>query len=199
MSAITGDRKYVDAMDREWSLTQQHLYDPQQRLFYRDATYLGKKEANGQPIFLSRGNGWVLAGTADVLQAMPKNDPLRPKYERLFRDMATRVAGLQQPDGLWRPGLLDPQHYALPEISGSAFFTYAIAWGVNNGLLSRQKFGPVIERAWAGMLQHVYADGRLGCIQPIGAAPGAFTESSSYVYGVGAFLMTGAEMMRYAK
>lgn len=198
MSVITGDHKYIDAMDREWSLTQNHLYDPKQKLFYRDATYFGKHEANGENIYWTRGNGWVLAGTANVLKAMPKNDPLRPKYEALFKDMAARIAQLQQPDGLWKPSLLDPTHYPLPEISGSAFFTYGLVWGVNNGLLDRKTYGPVIEKAWAGMLQHVYADGRLGCIQPIGAAPGAFTETSSYVYGVGAFLMTGEEMKRYA-
>ena len=199
MSVITGDRKYIVAMDREWSLTQKHLYDPEQKLFYRDATYIGKHEQNGANIYWTRGNGWVLAGLADVLDAMPKDDPLRSKYERLFRDMATRIAEVQQPDGLWKPSLLDPEHYPLPEISGSAFFTYGIAWGVNHGLLDRKKFGPVIERAWAGMLQHVYADGRLGCIQPIGAAPGAFTESSSYVYGVGAFLMAAQQMKEYAR
>ncbi|SEG67104.1 Rhamnogalacturonyl hydrolase YesR [Bryocella elongata] len=199
MSVITGDHKYIDAMDREWSLTQNHLYDPKQKLFYRDATYFGKHEANGENIYWTRGNGWVLAGTANVLKAMPKNDPLRPKYEALFKDMAARIAELQQPDGLWKPSLLDPTHYPLPEISGSAFFAYGLTWGVNNGLLDRKTYGPVIEKAWAGMLQHVYADGRLGCIQPIGAAPGAFTETSSYVYGVGAFLMTAEELKHYAR
>lgn len=198
MSALTGDRSYIIAMDREWSRTQDHLYDSKERLFYRDATFFGQRESNGEHVFWTRGNGWVLAGTINVLDSMAKDDPLRPKYEALFKDMAARVAELQQADGLWRPSLLDPQHYPLPEISGSAFFTYGIAWGVNHGLLDRRTFGPVIERAWAGMLRHVYADGRLGCIQPIGAAPGAFTESSSYVYGVGAFLMTGEQMMHYA-
>ena len=199
MSVITGDHKYLDAMDREWSLTQQHLFDPKQKLFYRDATFLGKLESNGEPIFWARGNGWVLAGIANVLKAMPKDDPLRPKYEALFRQMAARIAELQQADGLWKPGLLNPQQYPLPEVSGSAFFTYGLVWGVNNGLLNRKEYGSVIERAWAGMVKHVYADGRLGSIQPIGAAPGAFSETSSYVYGVGAFLLTGSEMMQYAK
>jgi unsaturated rhamnogalacturonyl hydrolase len=45
----------------------------------------------------------------------------------------------------------------------------------------------------------VYADGRLGCIQPVGAAPGKFTQSSSYVYGVGAFLLAGTELDSFAK
>lgn len=88
------------------------------------------------------GNGWVLAGLAGVLDTMPRSDPLRRKYEHLLRDMATRIAELQQADCLWKPSLLDPEHYPLPEISGSAFFTYGVAWGVNHGPLDRKKFGP---------------------------------------------------------
>jgi rhamnogalacturonyl hydrolase YesR len=198
MTAITGDRKYIEAMDREWSLTTQHLYDPAEHLYFRDATFLHSKEANGQKLFWGRGNGWVLAGTANMLKVMSATDPLRPKYVGLFKEMSQRIAGLQQADGLWRTGLLDPQAYTQPELSGSAFFTYALTWGVNEGLLDRKVYGPVVEKAWAGMLQHVYADGRLGSIQPIGAAPGAFQPGSSYVYGVGGFLLAGSEMDRYA-
>jgi unsaturated rhamnogalacturonyl hydrolase len=199
LSAITGDRRYLETMNAEWALTQQHLYDPAQRLFSRDATFLNKTEPNGQKLFWARGNGWVLAGLADVLQALPANDPARAGYERLFKDMAARMAALQGADGLWRPGLLDAAAYPLPEVSGSAFFTYAMAWGINEGLLPRATYQPVVTRAWRGLLQHVYADGRLGSIQPIGAAPDAFTASSSYVYGVGAFLLAGAELDRGAK
>jgi rhamnogalacturonyl hydrolase YesR len=199
MSALTGNRKYLVAMDREWRLTQTHLYDPAQRLFFRDASFIGKHEPNGQDIFWTRGNGWVLAGLANVLAVMPKNDPLYTKYEHLFQDMAARVVQLRQPDGLWHSSLLDPQHYPLPEVSGSAFFTYGIVWGIDHGLLDQKTFGPVVEKAWAGMLKHVYADGRLGCIQPVGDAPATYPATSSYVYGVGAFLMAGSELEHYAK
>jgi len=44
------------------------------------------------------------------------------------------------------------------------------------------------------MLTPVYADGRLGSIQPVGAAPGAFTETSNYVHGVGTYLLAGSEI-----
>lgn len=196
LSAITGNHAYLDKMDHEWDLTTEHLFDKGEHLYFRDNSYIGKTEKNGQKIFWGRGNGWVLGGLANTIKVLPKNDPLRAKYIALFREMSERVAGLQQPDGLWHSGLLDQQAYALPEISGSAFFTYAMAWGINEGLLDRAKYAPVVEKAWAGMLQHVYADGRLGCIQPIGAAPGAFGPTSSYVYGVGAFLLAGAELDR---
>jgi rhamnogalacturonyl hydrolase YesR len=129
---------------------------------------------------------------------MPANYPSRDKYVGQFKDMAAEVAGLQGSDGLWRPGLLDPGGYPLPEDSGSAFFTYALAYGINNGILDRRQYLPVVQRAWAGLLSHVYADGRLGCIQPVGAAPGAYTAASSYVYGVGAYLLAGSELYRLA-
>ena len=194
MSALTGDRSYDRFMQHEWSLTLEHLYDAEERLFFRDATFLHKTEANGKPLFWSRGNGWVLAGMAHVLSVMPADDPARQGLEKLFRDMADRIAELQPEDGLWRMGLLDPSSYPQGEISGTAFFTYAMAWGVNNHLLPEDKFRPVIERAWAGMLHHIYTDGRLGNIQPIGAAPGELQPGSSWVYGAGGFLLAAAEI-----
>jgi unsaturated rhamnogalacturonyl hydrolase len=194
LSLATHERKYLDYMDREWWITSGALYDPAEHLYYRDNRFLTMREANGQKVFWSRGNGWVLAGLAMVLERMPKDYPDRDKYLSQYREMAERVAPLQQPDGLWRASLLDPGDYPNPEISGSAFFTYALAWGINHGVLNRSKYLPVVTRAWAGTLQHIYKDGRLGSIQPIGAEPGKFKPSSSYVYGVGAFLLAGSEL-----
>jgi rhamnogalacturonyl hydrolase YesR len=95
-------------------------------------------------------------------------------------------------------GLLDQADYANSEISGSGFFTYGLAWGIHNHILDANTYMPVVKKAWAGMLTHVYANGRLGAIQPIGAAPGEFAPSASYVYGVGAFELAGAELDRLA-
>ena len=99
---------------------------------------------------------------------------------------------------MWRASLLDPGSYPNPEISGTAFFTYGLAWGIHHGLLDRKKYLPVVTKSWRGMLTHIYADGRLGSIQPIGGEPGKFKPSSSYVYGVGAFLLAGSELNQIA-
>lgn len=195
----TGDKSYLDYMDREWWITSKLLYDPDEHLYFRDASYLHKTEANGKKIFWSRGNGWVMAGLARVLEVMPDNYPSREKYVEQYQQMAERAASLQDTDGLWRPGLLDADAYPLPEVSGSAFFVYSLAWGIDHRLLDRDKYLPVVQKGWAGLLSHIYEDGRLGCIQPIGAAPGAFKPSSSYVYGVGAFLLAGSEVDRLAQ
>lgn len=194
LSKVTRDRKYLDFMNREWWITSNLLYDPQLHLYSRDATFLDKHEANGAKVFWSRGNGWVMAGLARVLSVMPADYPERAKYVTQFQQMAAELTSIQGSDGLWRPGLLDAASYKLPEVSGSAFNTYAIAWGIHHGILDRKKYLPVVKKAWAGLLSHVYTDGRLGCIQPIGAAPGQFTETSSYVFGVGAYLLAGSEI-----
>lgn len=199
MAAATGDSKYLAYLDHEWTITTGLLYDRNRHLYSRDATFLDKHEKNGEKIFWSRGNGWVMGGVVRVLKQLPAGSPLRPKYIALLKEMAAATAAVQGTDGLWRPGLLDPGSYPLPEVSGSAFITYALAYGVNEGILDRKTYSPIVHKAWAGLLTHVYADGRLGCIQPVGAAPGAFTQTSSYVYGVGAYLLAGSEIYRTAR
>lgn len=194
MSTATGDRRYLDYMDKEWWETSASLYDPAEHLYFRDSRYFTQKQANGQKIFWARGNGWVMGAFARVLEQMPKDYPTRPKYIAQYKEMAQRIAAIQGKDGLWRSGLLDPDAYDLPEVSGSAFFTYSLAWGINHGILDRKTYEPVVKRSWAGMLNHIYADGRLGSIQPIDGQPGKFKPSASYVYGVGGFLLAASEL-----
>jgi len=198
MTVATGDKKYVDYMNHEWDITTGHLYDPTEHLYFRDSRYFTQKQGNGKPLFWSRGNGWVMGALVKILQVLPANDPSRPKYEAKLREMSAALAAIQSPDGLWRSGLLDPASYDLPEVSGSAFFTYAIAYGINEHILDRKTYEPVVQKAWAGMLTHIYADGRLGSIQPIDGQPGKFKPSASYVYGVGGFLLAGSELDRMA-
>ena len=195
----TGNRVYLNYMDREFWITSNLLYRPQEKLYSRDATYLNARSKNGQLIFWSRGNGWVMAGIARMLDAMPKDYPSRPKYVEQFKQVASRIATLQGADGLWRTDLLDPIAYPAPEVSGSAFYVYALAWGIDRGILDRATYLPVVEKGWKGMLAHVYEDGRLGSIQSVNQEPGVVPPTSSYVYGVGGFLLAGAEMHRLAE
>ena len=199
MYEITHDKKYLDYMDHEWWLTSASLYNQENHLYFRDSRYFTQKQANGKPIFWSRGNGWVMGALVNVLRILPADYPSRPKYVAQFREMAAAVAAIQSPDGLWRSGLLDPGAYDLPEVSGSAFFTFGMAYGINEKILDRKTYLPVVEKSWKGMLTHIYADGRLGSIQPIDGQPGKFKPSASYVYGVGGFLLAGSEMHRLAE
>jgi rhamnogalacturonyl hydrolase YesR len=195
MYEATHDAKYLDYLDKHWWETSSLLYDPQRHLYFRDVTFLHKTNAQGNPIFWSRGNGWVMGGIARTLGDMPKDYPTRTKYETQLREMAQAAAKLQDPKtGLWHADLLDPTDYPQPETSGSALMTFAIAWGVNHGVLDRATYMPVIARAWRGLVGEIYADGRLGNIQQTGSAPAHYLPSSSYTYGVGGFLLAGSEV-----
>lgn len=194
----TGDQRYLDFMNRMWWKTTDYLYDPEEHLYYRDSRFFDQRASNGEKIFWSRGNGWVLAGLARVLQAMPADYPERPRYLALFHEMSPRLAGLQQSDGYWRSSLLDPDALPLPETSGTAFYVYALAWGVNEGLLERARYEPVIRSGWSALVRAVHSDGMLGWVQRIGDQPGDTSESTTEIYGAGAFLLAGTEVHRMA-
>ncbi len=194
----TGDKRYLDFMDAEWQATSDYLYDKEEHLYFRDSTYFDRREANGKKIFWSRGNGWVMGGLARVLQMLPPEHPRRSFYIGQFRQMSAKIASLQQGDGLWRASLLDPESYPLKETSGSGFYTFALAWGINRGLLDRAQYEPVVKKAWKGLVDCVNAEGKLEHVQPIGADPKKFDPTHSDVYGVGAFLLAGSEMYRLA-
>jgi unsaturated rhamnogalacturonyl hydrolase len=194
--AATGDEKYLNFGVSEWWRTTDYLYDKDEHLYFRDSTYFKKTEANGRKVFWGRGNGWVMAGLVRTLQYLPMNHPDRPRFEQQFKEMAAKILTCQQPDGLWRASLLDPDSYPLKETSSSGFYTYALAWGVNQGLLDRAQFEPAVHKAWAALVSCVDTDGKLTHVQPIGADPKHFQEDATEVYGVGAFLLAGSEVYR---
>jgi rhamnogalacturonyl hydrolase YesR len=196
--AATGDERYLDFAVKNWWRTTDYLYDPTEHLYFRDSTYFDRREANGKKIFWSRGNGWVIAGLVRMLQLLPENHPSRARFQQLFQQMAQTILTQQQPDGLWRSSLLDPDNYPLKETSGSAFYAYAMAWGVNQGLLDGAKFRPAVLKAWTALTDCVGADGKLTHVQPIGSDPKTFSDDSTEVYGVGAFLLAGSELYRMA-
>jgi len=196
--AATSDTRYLDFMVTNWWRTTDYLYDKDEHLYFRDSTYFNKREANGKKIFWSRGNGWVMGGLVRVLQYLPNNHPDRPRFEKLFKDMSEKLLTCQQSDGLWRASLLDPDSYPLKETSGSGFHIYAFAWGVNQGLLDRAKFEPAVRTGWTALVDCVQEDGKLTHVQPVGADPKKFDNSSSDVYAVGAFLLAGSEVYKMA-
>jgi len=192
----TGNENYLDFMIREWWLTSDYLYDKEEHLYYRDSKYFDAREANGAKVFWGRGNGWVMGGLVRVLQYLPTNHPSRARFEGQFKEMAAKLLTCQQADGMWRASLLDPASYPLKETSATGFFTYALAWGVNQGLLERARYEPAVRKAWDSLVGCVAEDGKLTHVQPIGADPQKFPDDSTEVYGVGAFLLAGSEIHR---
>ncbi|HWA86099.1 MAG TPA: glycoside hydrolase family 88 protein [Opitutus sp.] len=194
----TGDRRYLDFMNREWWRTTDLLYNRAVGLYFRDASFLHRREPNGKTVHWSRGNGWVFAALVRVLALFPRDHPDYPRYVALYHEMAAAILAAQQPDGLWRGGLLDPAAHPARETSGSAFFAFGLAAGVNHGLLDRARAEPAIRRAWNALAACVTPDGKLEHVQPIGSAPGNFDPHHTDVFAVGAFLLAAAEVHDFA-
>ena len=67
--------------------------------------------------------------------------------EQLYREIASRFVELQQPNGLWKNSLLDPTSRSV-DTDTESYICYALAWGLNNGLLNRKQYLEAVRHAW---------------------------------------------------
>ena len=196
MYNVTGDKRYSSFLDHEFKATTRYLYDKDEHLYFRDSNYFTRFEKNGKKVFWGRGNGWVFAGISTILTELPKDYKNRKMYEKIYLEMAEKIASLQGPDGYWHASLLDPDSYPTPETSASGFYCFGLAWGINNGYLPKEKYLPIVIKAWDALIHSVDPDGKLCWVQPIGGDPQKVTRQMTEIYGVGAFLLAGSEMVK---
>lgn len=200
---ITGNQLYLDKLYEYILVSDSIMYDADAGLYYRDAKYVypKHKSAGGKKDFWARGDGWVLAGLAKVLQDLPADYAHRKFFEDKFRTMADAVVACQQPGGYWSRSMLDEGHAPGPETSGTAFFTYGLLWGINNGYLADARYIDAARKGWSCLrTTALQKDGRVGYVQPIGekAIPGQVVDAGSTSnFGVGAFLLAACEYTRY--
>ena len=208
-------KKYLDYAIKHWFITTDYLWDSKENLIYRDDRYFNLKTSSEKKIFWSRGNGWVYAGLVHMLEIIPKDHPKRPDFIKQFKGMSEKLLDLQErsSDGLWRSNLLDPGIFAylnknedklietekidIPENSGSSFFCYGFAWGINNGILDKNLFMNPMRSAWKMLKSHVNDEGRLGFIQPVGKDPKPYDKNSWQEFGTGAFLLAASEYINF--
>lgn len=203
MYKLTGDVQYLDKLYENLLYSDRIMLDQETGLYFRDARYVypNHKSVNGKKDFWARGDGWVLAGLAKVLQDLPKDYKHYKFFVDKFQRLADIVAKTQQKEGYWTRSILDPNHAPGPETSGTAFFAYGIMWGVNNGFLAKKDYKKCIDRAWQYISETaVQANGKVGYVQPIGdrAIPGQTVDANSQAnFGVGAVLLAACEYYRY--
>ena len=203
MYKLTNDEMYIRKLYENILYSDSIMQDKETGLYFRDGKYVYPKHqtANGKKDFWARGDGWVLAGLAKVLQDLPVNHVRQPFFVSKYTTLARAVAKAQQPEGYWTRSMLDPEQAPGYETSGTAFFCYGLLWGVNRGYLQKKEFAPVIEKAWNYLTTiALQDDGKVGYVQPIGerAIPGQMVDANSQAnFGVGAFLLAACEYVRY--
>jgi unsaturated rhamnogalacturonyl hydrolase len=212
LGMVYEDSRYYEKMYDLYSFTKYSegdhgLCNPQDHLWWRDDTFDPPYTSpNGQDCYWSRGNGWVLAALVRVLDILPEDAVGREDYLQTFMDMAHALAPVQREDGFWNVSLHDPNEFGGPELSGTAFFAYGIAWGIRQGILDEDAFLPVVANAWNSMVTlSLHPDGFLGYVQGTGKEP-ASSQPVTYDsvpnfedFGLGAFLLAGSEVYKLAR
>lgn len=199
LARITGEQAYLDFMVSEYKATTDFLFDKKEHLYYRDESYMGKLD-NGTKIFWARGNGWVYAGLANILMELDPGSKEYKYFLGLFKKMSKKLLEIQTPEGHWAMSLLGQEFYPTPETSGSSFFTFGLAYGVNNGILDYATYEPAVRKGWKAMTACITKEGMMGYVQPIGGGPGKAWPDKTEVYGTGAFLSAGSEVFKlYSK
>ncbi|WP_160114210.1 DUF2264 domain-containing protein [Aquimarina sp. AU119] len=193
LAKITGEQKYTDWMLKEYEVTRQHLFDKEDHLFYRDNSFIDKLDHDNK-IFWSRGNGWVFGGLTLLMDEYEPGSKPYEYFKEIYLKMAKKLIQIQTPQGHWSMSLLNQKYYPTPETSGTSFFTFGLAWGVNHGVLDRATYEPHIKKAWNALNSHITPEGMLGYVQPIGAGPDKSFKDQTEVYGTGAFLAAGSEV-----
>ncbi|WP_257285187.1 glycoside hydrolase family 105 protein [Endozoicomonas sp. SESOKO1] len=202
LTELTGEPKYLDAMNTLWWDSVDHLLDPETGLFFRDKRYIPDgqggelREENGEKVFWGRGNGWVVSAICRVLDHMPEDYADRQKYIDLFVALCEAVVKLQGDDGFWRASMLDPKSFPSPESSATSLFAHGMAWGINNGILDRDAYMPALEKAWAALKTCVHEDGMMGWIQLPAFNPRDTRKEHNIDYGAGTFLLAAEEVAR---
>jgi rhamnogalacturonyl hydrolase YesR len=187
------------AMQKLFNYTQKTaggkgLFSETAGLWWRDSKYVNTNT------FWSRGNGWAAMAMVKVLAALPATDPRRAEYQRVLVKMAASLAAIQRGDGFWNVNLGNAKDFPGPETTGTAMFTYALTWGINNGVLDAKTYRPIVEKAWQGMVKTALkSSGLLGWAQGTGQRPSdhqPIKSTDTSAVAVGAFLLAGSQLAR---
>lgn len=209
LGVLYNDTSYFNRMYEMYAYTRNRhgdngLYNPADKLWWRDKDFDPPyKEPNGEDCYWSRGNGWVVAALVRVMEQLPKSDPHYNEYLQDYKDMLQALLPIQRPDGFWPPSLHDPNNYGSKELSGTALFVYGMAWGINNGIIDRGTYLPVVIKSWNAMVKDcVHTNGFLGYVQGTGKEPKdgqpvTYDHRPDFEdYGLGCFLLAGSEVYK---
>jgi len=209
LGKLTGDKKYYNKMWEMYTYTRNKqgdagLYNPKEGLWWRDKDFDPPyKEPNGKNCYWARGNGWVYAALARVMEEIPGNETHYQDYLKDFMAMSKAIKACQRTDGFWNVSLHDENNFGGKETSGTSLFVYGMSWGIRKGILNRNEYFPIVIKAWNSLVKDcVHPDGHLGFVQGTGKEP-KDGQPVSYDnvpdfedFGTGCFLLAGSEFYK---
>ena len=195
MGKLTGDNSYYDdAIDQVIKFTN-HLWDDKTGLYFH--SWYGDIKENSIAHW-GRANGWVAMAQVELLKFLPKDYPRREEITENLKRQLINLSKYQDASGLWHQ-LLDKEDSYL-ETSGSAMFTYAFAYAVNNGILP-ERYITVAVLGWEGIMgmSDNYRVNNISMGTGIGNDLNYYYTRAKRVnnVGFGAVLLAGLEVIKY--
>lgn len=178
---------YLDAKIKQGATG---LYNPGDRLWWRDKDFVAPyKEPNGKNCYWAKDNGLMIAALVRTLDFIPKNGTYKKEYNNMLKEMFEALIPLQRNDGYWNVSLLDPEHFTGKDISGTSLIVYGMAWGLNNGIISRKEYLPVVMKSWEALMNDF----------PVSRSAGYDVEPDPEEAVLGCYLLAGSEMYKLSK
>jgi rhamnogalacturonyl hydrolase YesR len=188
-------QSWLSASAKMFASTESHIYDRSASLWWRDSRWAGTTT------HWSRGNGWIVLALTDTVAALPAGNANRAHYVALLNAMAAALKKNQQAGGYWTADVDHPASFPAPESSGTSFFTYGLARGVQMGYLDSATYLPVVQKAWNWLkTTALRSNGVVGYVQGPSSHPSQFqpiSPTATRNYGVGGFLMAGVEASKF--
>lgn len=196
MGDLTNDPRYFDDAVKQVINFHKHLLDEEKGLMYHNWYSINNSVGVA---FWGRANGWAILAQIDLIDKLPLNHPQRETVISLFRKHISGIARYQSESGMWHQVLDKNDSYI--ETSCSAMFAYAMARGVNTGILDNDYLAKA-KRSWQGILTKIDDKGNVE-----GVCTGTVVSDNladyynrpaplNDVHGIGTVILAGVEIMR---
>ncbi len=197
IGGLTGELKYFDDAVKQVVQFSNRMFNKQKGLYFHGWV----KQMDVHPeFFWGRANGWAIMAMIELLSVLPNTHPGYQEVLTLFRAHAKGLAAYQAGTGFWHQ-LLD-RNDSFIETSATAIFTYSLAKAINEGLIDKCAFAPVVILGWNAVASKINS---IGQVEGICVGTGMGFDPAFYYYrptnvfaahGYGPVLLAGAEIIR---
>ena len=197
MSALTGDPKYINAMNTQWWRLYDLLYDKTEHLYFRDERFLTRISKNGKNLLGPRQQlGSSPASRASSTPCPPttpratSSSPSSRKWPPASPPSSSPTASgptlpSSTPTTSKAPNPPAPVSTPTPS-PGASTTTSSTAPTFERA---------VVQKGWAALNTAILPNGLIGYVQKTGDQPVPSLTTDTGLYGTGAFLLAGLQVM----
>lgn len=181
-----------------------HGWDPTKKARWAD------KETGRSENIWGRAVGWYAVAILDMLDDIPQDHPAVERMKQIEADLLEALVKYQDPEtGMWYEVLDKPGAEGnWVESSCTHLFVYSYAKAIRLGIISKEKYAPVLEKAYAGCVDALYYDDK-GQLVVDYVCVGTCIDAGTYehyinrgctqndLHGMGAFVLMCTEMEKY--